>query len=991
MHMKRAFLVILALELVAVSANAQSNATLIGTIADESNAVRPGVAVTATETSSGQVYTATSDERGSYRIVEMQPGTYRVQAAATGFSTVVVQNVSLLVGQTATLPIVLKIASVSQTVEVEAQAALVNTETQDVGGNIDRRQMDNIPLLGRNWQELSLLVKGVTANDVGNNSAGAARDDLFQLNLDGQQITQAISIASAFGEPRMSRDAIAEYRLITNMYDISQGRSLGEQVNAISRGGTNDLHGTFYGNFRRDSWNASDFVAHKVLPYQDTILGGTFGGPIIKDKLHYFAAYEHESTPSTVFVAPPAYALLPAGQNSLDLATPNNQYNMLARGDYNLNSKNIISVRGSFWNDHQITCACATSYPTAETQVHTYTPSVNATWTNILTPEIVQEVKAGYFEYFWKTNLGPGVAATPSYGFSAAGLTVGPSFFYPESFNERIPSVSYSVSIHHGKHDWKFGAEGLFRTDAGTWPVNSRGSLSLATPTDIPLTTRFPLTAWNSPSAWNLSGLGVLASQATQDFFPNGPGINMPRRTFAVWAGDAWHPLPNLTINVGLRWDADLGQYDPPGFQNTTAIVNNGWGVNGNVGIRTGVKSLHDFAPRGGISYAVGKGFVLRGGMGVFYSVHDSQLTLGLDQQGGQNIFANLYLNPAANPRADFLTNWAQGATASFYAQNPSAAPPQAITSVSPNFRDPRAIQVTGGFQKQIGASWSVDSDLIYTKGEFLAWSPDVNQNFDVLTGFPLNPTYAFGAAPRPDPALNGITLLQSNLHSDYLALASSLQKRFSKNWQMGLTYTLRFYSNDEGSGSGLGFSSIASIANPACASCEWARTAVQRNTLRLNAIYQGPWKTNLSGIFYYGSGNYFSTGFSAFGSFVKDTIPGFLGTNRRNTGTTTVVIPQKYLDRWTGPTQIAPGQLIPRDAFQGLPLYKVDLRLSRDFRFHERVAFTPMVEVFNLFNHPNYGSYNTSLNLNSFGTPSQNLQDSYVPREFQFAFHFVF
>jgi hypothetical protein len=269
-----------------MNVNAQSTATLVGTVVDQSNAAHPGVIVTATEKSSGRQYTAVVSDRGIYRIVDMQPGTYRVEASQAGFATVVVPQVELLVGQTVTLPMVMQVATLSQTVEVQSEAQLVDTETQNIGGNVDRRQMDNIPLLGRNWQELSLLVKGVTANDVGNNSAGAARSDLFQLNLDGQQITQAISIASAFGEPHMSRDAIAEYQLVTNMYDISQGRSEGEQVNAISRGGTNDIHGTFYGNFRRDQFNASDFVAHKVLPYQDTILGGTFGGPIVKDKLH---------------------------------------------------------------------------------------------------------------------------------------------------------------------------------------------------------------------------------------------------------------------------------------------------------------------------------------------------------------------------------------------------------------------------------------------------------------------------------------------------------------------------------------------------------------------------------------------------------------------------------------------------------------------------------------------------------------------------------
>src|SRR6516225_6230879 len=106
------------------------------------------------------------------------------------------------------------------------------------------------------------------------------------------------------------------------MYDISQGRSLGEQLNAISRAGTNEFHGTFYGNFRRDNFNASDFVAHTVLPYQDTILGGTFGGPIIKDKLHYFGAKENQVTPEMFLSPPPVYAVLPGGKTSLHFAPP---------------------------------------------------------------------------------------------------------------------------------------------------------------------------------------------------------------------------------------------------------------------------------------------------------------------------------------------------------------------------------------------------------------------------------------------------------------------------------------------------------------------------------------------------------------------------------------------------------------------------------------------------------------------------------------------
>ena len=101
--------------------------------------------------------------------------------------------------------------------------------------------MDELPVQGRNWMELALLVRGITANDTNNNRPGIARDESFQLNLDGQQITQQVA-SSGFGQPKFSREAIAEFQIVTNQFDVTQGRSSGSQVNAITRSGTNDLH-----------------------------------------------------------------------------------------------------------------------------------------------------------------------------------------------------------------------------------------------------------------------------------------------------------------------------------------------------------------------------------------------------------------------------------------------------------------------------------------------------------------------------------------------------------------------------------------------------------------------------------------------------------------------------------------------------------------------------------------------------------------------------
>ena len=134
----------------------------------------------------------------------------------------------------------MKVATLQETVTVTQQAPLVDMTSSQVAGNIDRRQMAELPLQGRNWQELSLMVKGVTANNV-TNTPGAS-DDQFQLNLDGQQITQRVA-GSGFGQPKVSREAIAEFQIVTNMFDITQGRSTGMQVQAISRSGTNDLRG----------------------------------------------------------------------------------------------------------------------------------------------------------------------------------------------------------------------------------------------------------------------------------------------------------------------------------------------------------------------------------------------------------------------------------------------------------------------------------------------------------------------------------------------------------------------------------------------------------------------------------------------------------------------------------------------------------------------------------------------------------------------------
>ena len=282
--------VVMALALVALlplAAYAQE-ATLSGTVTDSTGGVLPGVTITATHTATGNTFVAVTDEKGGYR-VPVRVGTFKVDAELPGFGTVT-RQVDLLVGQVAVLNLQMAPSTVQESVTVTGEAPLVDTATSTLGTNVDPRQMQELPVNGRNWMDLTLLAPGSRANSVAETPINSTSSNIpFQLNLDGQQVTNQVALS--FGQPRFSRDAIGEFEFVSNRFDASQGRSSGIQVNAITKSGTNTMGGTFSGYFRDSKFNAKDPVAGVVLPYQNQQLSTTFGGPIVRDRIHYFLNY----------------------------------------------------------------------------------------------------------------------------------------------------------------------------------------------------------------------------------------------------------------------------------------------------------------------------------------------------------------------------------------------------------------------------------------------------------------------------------------------------------------------------------------------------------------------------------------------------------------------------------------------------------------------------------------------------------------------------
>ncbi len=948
---------------------AQEAASVAGVVTDQSTGALLGVTVTATEVSTGRQYVAVTDERGHYQLANVQPGTYRLQGELPGFASMVIPQLELLVGQRATVSLALTVATLEQKVTVTGDSQPVDTRSSQVAGNINRRQMEELPISGRNWMELSLLVKGVTSNDASVSSRpGTARDDQFQLNLDGQQMTQAIAKSALFGQTRLSREAIAEFQILTNLFDVTQGRSAGLQVQAISRSGTNTLAGSFYGFFQSDRFNAADHVAGRVLPFSDQQAGGSLGGPIARDRAQYFATYEYERQPNTFVFQPPGYA------HTFAVPTKRAKHSVMARGDYQMSNKQRLMVRytssrdsSPFWFDQ------VGGYPTAARQEKQDNWGLTGTWTSVLNDSVVQEVKAGrYYYFFTHSPTVPLASQTANYQFPGmAWPYLGTADNIPEEFWQDSPSIRYDLTVNRGAHELKVGGDYLHERVTGNWIFNARGRLVFASlPPDIER--RFPLDAWNDPSRWDLTGLDAVALYYEQSFARLGkalPGVRdgncvvwmsspagcgnwslaTPRPQFAFWAGDNWRVMKRLTLNLGLRFDADPGVSAPPYINETDLIINNGLFTE-NVGYRNNIKDWNNWGPRVGFNYDVrGDGrLAIRGGTGLYYGrpTHDHTFTVQL--QNGQRMLSGIFPNDG---QPGFVLNPMRGVTSEDVVEDRVPLPPQNLQVFARDYQLPTTSTTMVGFQKQVGAVMAVDADLEYGRGWNMGSGRDPNLFYDPATGYNKNPAQ-FG---RPRPDVGNMFLYESHGRSDSLKLASSFSRRFHDHFQAGLTYTLMFFSRDTGIGD-QGFGGWIDNHFDLGLNGQFGRAVdYQRHTLRMNGIYRLSWDLRVAAVYFFGSGNYFQslTGLNPFGS---------------NAG-----------------QRLRPdGSVIPVRDFKGKPLSKLDVRVSKEVRLAGSVKAAGTIEVFNLLNHANYGGYNVVEGLANYGQPTQHLGTMYMPRSGQ-------
>lgn len=946
-------------------------ASVTGTVTDTTKALLPGVTVTATNVDTGGQTVAVSDEGGRYRLLNLPPGIYKLQAEIAGFSTVVLSGVELRVGQNATVPFELKLASLNETITVTGETPFVDVSSSQVAGNVNPRQMEALPLQGRNWMELSKMVKGMTANEVSINPG--VGDDMFQLNLDGQQVTQKIS--GGFGQPRFSRESIAEFQIITNLFDITQGRSAGLQVQAISRSGTNRMAGSAYGFFRDDKLNASDPITGTVLPYENQQVGGSLGGPIVQNRLHYFASYEYEREPGTRFASPTA---LP-GQ-TFTIPFRNSQTSLLGRVDYQMSANDRVSGRATWWDWSNPFVLGTTGHPSNASVQTKQATNVLGTWSRVLSNNKIQEIKVGYNNFQWANQGLPQVGDTFEYRFP--GLTVGKPYNYPQWLYQNYLESRYDLTWNRGSHDMKMGAEFIQAHVHALWYLQREGIMTFTSvPADI--SSRIPANAPYDISQWNLNGLDGIAQRFERNYNRGDWTLEVPGPTWALWFGDTWRVGNQLSVNFGVRWDVAWNAASTPDTVENSIPINNGSAAAitdipgmgpGDFGYSKSIRDLGNVAPRAGFTWNVGASndLVIRGGTGLYYALPQTQYTYS------PQLFSRMVTASFNNDgRPGFLTDPTRGIDT--YDEALAAAPPQAARIFSHDFENPYTWQSSIGFQKQLNNVTGIEVDLVnYTMYRDMR-TIDPNLVYDPVTG------YNRSAATRPNPQWGQIVYFVSTGRQDYTALASGLNRRLNRGMQGGVTYTLMLRMHDDGS---------ASLTNPAANNQfnyldgEYATsTSFQRNTLRLWGVFELPLGISISATYSYGSGNR-----------VNATIPtspfGKPGQNRLNLTAAggpaaTITVPAAMDERWDGPMTVASGEVIPRNALRGTPYNRLDLRVSKDFQLPGSAKITAIAEVFNVFNHANYTAFFAQLSATApattarFGQPSA----ASIPRQGQLGF----
>jgi hypothetical protein len=793
--MRRLAIVVLAglLVLPAVPAAAQGQSSAVqGHVVDESGSALPGVTVVVTHQGSGVFRQVVSNSDGSYFLTGILPGPYRVTAELAGFRKYERSDILLTIGNTATLEITLGIGALEESVTVTGEAPLVDITSKQIGANIGQAELGALPIMNKDWMYAVGLTPGI---QVASSTASFSCESLIvgggsnrsgNFSIDGGGNNDDYLGSSCGSQVRPAIEAVQEFQVLTNQYDAEFGRTAGAVVNVVTKQGTNNFHGSLFDSYTGTSLAAKDFfVAQKNLDKPQTAqkdYGGTIGGPVIKNKAHFFYSLDRiifDEGRSAVFVNRPE--LNYSNTQSMHLI------NHMARFDQQINPNNTWTFRYLVEYSPTFTRLARTETPAGLDQEFDIDRTTGGKWNWVLGNTRVNELRVGY------THEKNGFTA-PEIQNGVAGVNLAPTLQMLSSWfdgpnngalfridNAYEVSEAYSWFVPKmagGNNDLKFGGQFIY------------SSIELPDQTDM--NGRF---AFSTDRAFNRNDPSTYPERLFIRV-PDASDILMPTDVLVLFVQDKWR-RNDVTLNLGVRYDLEVtpltNAFNPLFPSGQHAVDRN------------------NFAPRLGVTWTPGGSTktVLRGGYGIFYDKVTLQTTTPFVSQGVySSSFTAAFPTNAVDPgpsRGQFPTDpMLVGGPIVNRTLLDSLVPSGTLgrnTGVvfvdNPDRVVPNTHQISIGYERQLSSLTAATVDYIHS------WNRDQLITFDLNPGLRADTTRS-GRITYTDltgmagqlgitPFVNQLLTRTNDGSSQFDGVNFSLEKRYSHNWAARVSYALGY------------------------------------------------------------------------------------------------------------------------------------------------------------------------------------------------------
>lgn len=762
-----------------------ASGSIEGTVVDPSGAVLAGVTIMLRQPAFALERVVETDASGAFRAPLLPVGSYELTASLTGFETRRHTDLRLTVGQTLILAVVMRVALV-ETVVVSGATPILETSRGHVTSTIDQHAVQNLPVNGRNFIDFALLTPGVT-RDVrsGDLSFAGQRGTLNSLIVDGADnnntfFGQALGRTGSGRAPyQFSQEAVREFQIISNSFSAEYGRAGGGVINVVTRSGSNDVHASLFEFYRDKAMNARDPISvlngRPKRPYHYHQFGGTAGGPIRRDRDFFFFSYDGQRNRQSNSVAlnlPPntpddeatraAVAALRALAFDWDQRLDQDVF--LFRTDHRLGGTALLTLRYNHQNftgeGYEQTGQQQSFEHTGDSLVKTRT--LNATWSAEWRRAVFNELR---FQYARDNEPGEANSDTPEamirQGTNLV-LVIGRNNFSPRhNIIDRV-QIADTVTWSRGAHGLKGGLDLQFDRIENFFPAFFSGSYRFSS-----------LAAFHEgrPASYqqNFPRPGTSGASST-------PNI----REYSLFAQDDWRVRRDLTLNLGLRYD--LMKTDAPPVRNPHAEL-------AEADIDTGrlAPDTNNWGPRLGVAWRPhGQPYVLRGGAGVFYGRTPAMMVTAAHTNNGINIVSLTFPGDAV----PIYPGRFHEPPASGVAALPN------IVYIDKDFRNPRLLHANAAFEWEVLSDTSLTITYLFVDGTGLPRAIDRNlgsptQRTLTIAGSGDTVQTLFFGADRRFPSFARVVAFESSAESRYQGLTLELIRRFTRDTQLRLAYTL--------------------------------------------------------------------------------------------------------------------------------------------------------------------------------------------------------